>query len=72
MNIYTIVATYSGVTVHDGKLARARMKYAGGNLEVYVKGHISIAMRDKVYYHAISLAQAHHIPLSQFRAYGWL
>lgn len=72
MNVYTIVSTYSGVTVHDGKLPRARLKYAAANLEIYVKGQISIPMRDKVHYHAMSLARAHHIPLSQFRNYGWL
>jgi len=69
---YTIVTTFSGVAVFDGKLKGAKLKYQGGNLEVYIRGACPLAIREKVHYHAMSLARAHHIPLSQFKAYGWV
>ena len=69
---YTIVTSVSGVAVFDGKLKGGRLKYAGGNLEIYVRGACPLVIRDKVNYHAMSLASAHHIPLSQFVAYGWV
>lgn len=69
---YTIVTSYSGVAVFDGRQKGARLKYAGGNLEVYVRGACPKYIRDKVHYHAMSLALAHHIPLKQFVSYGWV
>lgn len=72
MNEYTIRVSFSGVAVFDGRMKMSRLKYEGGNLRVYVLGAVSNAMKDKVHYHATSLALAHHIPLTQFRAKGWL
>lgn len=72
MTVYTIKVGLVGVTVHDGRIKGSRLKYAGGGIEVYVSGAVSVPMRDKVHYHAMSLARAHHIPLISFVAYGWV
>ena len=69
---YTIKVSFSGVAVFDGRMKMSRLKYEGGNLRVYVFGAVSNGMKDKVHYHATSLALAHHIPLTQFHAKGWL
>lgn len=70
--LYTIVVSLSGVVVMDGKQKGSRLKYAGGGIEVYVRGAVSLRQRDSVHYHAMSLARAHHIPLTQFISYGWV
>lgn len=72
MNIYTIKATATGVSVHDGRLKGARLKYEANNVQIYVSGAFKTAQRDKVHYHAMSLMQAHHIPLRQVQNKGWL
>jgi len=72
MNEYTIVVSYSGVTVHDGLLPKSRRKYWAPGLQINVRGAIPIPMRDKVHYHACSLCAAHHIPLISLTAEGWI
>ena len=69
---YTIWVTDTGVIVHDGKLPGARKKFYAPGLEIFLKGRVSIPMRDKVNYHAFSLARACHIPLIALVSEGWL
>jgi len=72
MTEYTVLVSDSGVIVIDGRVKGAKLKYHGQNLNVYVKGRVSVPMRATVHYHAMSLARAHHIPLVAFFAEGWL
>lgn len=72
MNEYTIDVTMTGVIVYDGLMKRSRRKYWGPNLQINVRGAVPIRMRDKVHYHAMSIARAHHIPLTQITCEGWI
>lgn len=69
---YTIAVSDTGVMVHDGKLPGSRRKYHARGLDIYVKGRVSVPMRDKVNYHAFSLARACHIPLIALVSEGWV
>lgn len=69
---YTIWVTDTGLIVHNGRLAGARLKYRAPGIEIFVKGRVSIPMRDKVNYHAFSLARACHIPLIALVSEGWV
>lgn len=72
MNTYTIVVSLSGVVVLNGIAKGARRKYYAPGLEIFVKGRVNIPARDKVHYHAMSLARAHHIPLISLHSEGWV
>lgn len=72
MNVYTIVVSLSGIIVHDGEVKGSKLKYWGGNIEIYLKGAVPLRLRDGVHYHAMSLARAHHIPLINIKTQGWL
>ena len=72
MEQITIDVTDSKIIVHDGRLARARLKYYAPNIEIYVRGVVPIKMRDKVNYHAIENCIARHIPLKSLVSYGWV
>lgn len=62
MITYTLVVTENAVTVHDGILARARLRYTADNFRIYTLGAIPARKFDVVAYHALELAIAHHIP----------
>jgi len=72
MNIYTIVAEAGSVAVYDGRVKGAKLKYEADNLMIYVKGAFQLSMRDRVHYHAIELAAAHHIPANRLYNKGWV
>jgi len=72
MNEYTIDVTDSGVVVMNGLLPRSRRKYYAPGLIINVRGRVSLGLRDKVHYHATSLALAHHIPLKSLTCEGWV
>ena len=72
MNEYTIKITLTGVMVFDGLLPKSRRKYYAPGLQINVLGACPVKMRDKVHYHAMSLARAHHIPLTQLTSEGWV
>jgi len=67
MIIYTLVVTENAVTVHDGILARARLRYTADNFRIYTLGAIPDRKFDVVAYHALELAIAHHIPAMTVR-----
>ena len=69
MITYTLVVTENAVTVHDGILARARLRYTAENFRIYTLGAIPARKFDMVAYHAVSLAIAHHIPAITVRRY---
>jgi len=69
---YTIWVTDTGVMVHDGRIKGAKLKYRAPGIEIFVKGRVSVPMRDKVNYHAFSLARACHIPLIALVSEGWM
>jgi len=69
MITYTLVVTENAVTVHDGILARARLRYLSDNFRIYTLGAIPARKFDVVAYHALELAVAHHIPLITVKRY---
>jgi len=69
MIIYTLVVEENSVTVHDGILPRARLRYTADNFRIYTRGAVPARKFDIVAYHAVSLALAHHIPAITVKRY---
>jgi len=69
MVIYTLVVTENAVTVHDGIVPRARLRYIADNFRIYTIGAIPARKMNTVAYHAIELAIAHHIPAITVKRY---
>jgi len=69
MITYTLVIAEYSVTVHDGILPRARLRYMADNFRIYTRGAIPARKFDIVAYHAFALAIAHHIPAITIKRY---
>jgi len=69
MIIYTLDITENAVTVHDGMLSRARLRYTAENFRIYTRGAVPARKMDIVAYHACALAIAHHIPAITVKRY---
>jgi len=72
MEILTIVVTPGAVTVFDGKVKGAKLKFYAPGLEIYLKGGVSVRRRDIVNYHAFEIAAARHINPRSLYSTGWL
>lgn len=69
MIIYTIVATATALTVHDGMLPRSRLRYIADNFRVYTSGAIPTGRKPAVMHMALELCISHHIPAITLKRY---
>jgi len=73
METITIQITETGkIIVWDGRMKNACLRYHAPGLQIYVKGKVSVPMRDKVNYHAFEACRARHIALISLRKEGWV
>lgn len=72
METLTIVVGPLSMTVVDGQVKRARLKYVAPGLEIYLKGQVTTARRAAVNHLAMETALSRHIPLISLKSQGWV
>lgn len=72
VQVYTLWVSDNKVTVYDGRVKGARLKYRAPGLEIFIKGAVVTRTRDTVHYHACEIARAMHIPLRKLVSEGWV